>query len=74
MARLTFPNRPAARGGVRGQLSPAPFRTADLLRVGGEWYHLPTLLRLHRAGRLEWGSPTWRALEQAGHLGRRRLN
>ena len=74
LGRLTFPNRPAGGGGRGVTLASSPFRRGDLMRIDGEWYHLPTLLRLHRAGRLSWGSPGWRALEQAGHLRRGQMN
>lgn len=69
-----FPNRLVGRGRPGARLLPAPFRPGDLVWVDGEWYHLPTLLRLHRDGRLAWGSPGWRALEQAGRRRREGLN
>ncbi|BDP40677.1 hypothetical protein DAETH_06460 [Deinococcus aetherius] len=74
LGKLAFPNRPPGRGRPGARLLPAPFRPGDIVRVDGEWYHLPTLLRLHHAGRLAWGSPSWRALEQAGRRERGRLN
>ncbi|WP_245872926.1 hypothetical protein [Deinococcus planocerae] len=72
VGRRVFPNRLIGRGRPGTPLLPVPFRPGDLVRVDGEWYHLPTLRRLHRAGRLTWGSPGWRALEQAERG--RRLN
>ncbi|WP_216320114.1 hypothetical protein [Deinococcus aestuarii] len=68
----SFPNRAFVRGRSRTRLLPAPFRPGEIVRVDGEWYHLPTLRRLHRDGCLGWGSPGWRALEQAERG--RRLN